>query len=32
MELLLQRALQQSLEAALYDSAAYRRYAGARRG
>ena len=32
MELLLQRALQQQLEAALYDSAAYRRYAGARRG
>ena len=32
MELLLQRALQLSLEAALYDSAAYRRYAGARRG
>ena len=32
MELLLQRALQQSLEAALYDSAAYRRYAGARGG
>jgi hypothetical protein len=32
MELLLQRALQQSLETALYDSAAYRRYAGARRG
>ena len=32
MELLLQRALQQSLGAALYDSAAYRRYAGARRG
>jgi hypothetical protein len=32
MELLLQRALQQSLEGALYDSAAYRRYAGARRG
>ena len=32
MELLLQRALQQSLEAALYDSPAYRRYAGARRG
>lgn len=31
MELLLQRALQQSLEGALYDSPAYRRYAGARR-
>jgi AAA domain (dynein-related subfamily) len=32
MELLLQRALQQSLDAALIDSAAYRRYAAARRG
>ncbi len=31
MELLLQRALQQGLEAALFDSPVYRRYSGQRR-
>jgi hypothetical protein len=31
MELLLQRALERSLEPALFDSAAYKRYAQARR-